>query len=409
MWDGQPTTIYSKSTKTLDNERSLVFGSQIITLVRGRFGSAASQVIEQTRAFGPISREELARRTGLSSATVNRTVSVMLKAGLLAERPDEVMVGAAGRPGIPVEVDGTSFATLGFHLGHGVDTVAIGDLAGRVLSQRQIARPLDSPPDLPALARVSADLLGSLPERSPLAAGMVAPWLDLALDRTALGGELGELLGLDIATAEHVAAIAATEFLHRRAGTGGVTLYVYARNTVGFALAVDKGAVTEVSRVGSLTHFPAGPDTPCECGGVGHLAANYSDHALVARAVSAGVLTRLETIDHLIAAAGSDSRARALLEERAVAMGRVAAIVRDMVSPHRVVLVGQGFTAYPPALAATLGAFRSQSAGAEVELSVTRFGGGIQAAAACTIALGPIYDDPLGLVPEVRAATAVAP
>ena len=63
----------------------------------------------------------------------------MLRAGLLAERPDEVMVGATGRPGIPVEVDGTSFATLGFHLGHGVDTVAIGDLAGRVLSQRQIA------------------------------------------------------------------------------------------------------------------------------------------------------------------------------------------------------------------------------------------------------------------------------
>lgn len=371
----------------------------MITLVRGRFGLPTSQVIEQTRAFGPISRDELARRTGLSSATVNRTVAAMLRAGLLAERPDEVMVGANGRPGIPVEVDGSSFATLGFHLGHGVDTVAIGDLAGRVLVQRRIARPLGAAPDLAALAQVSAELLGALPERAPLAAGLVAPWLDLGLDRTALGEELGELLGLDVTTAEHVAAIAATEFLHRRAGTGGVTLYVYARNTVGFAIAVDKGAVTEVSRVGSLTHFPAGPETPCDCGGTGHLAANYSDHALVARAVSVGALRAGATIDDLIATAGSDSRARALLEERAVEMGRVAAIVRDMVSPHRVVLVGQGFTAYPPALAATLDAFRAQSAGAEIELSVTRFGGGIQAASACTIALGPIYDDPLGLAP----------
>jgi predicted NBD/HSP70 family sugar kinase len=379
--------------------RFAVFGTQMITLVRGRFGLPASQVIEQTRAFGPISRDELVRRTGLSSATVNRTVAAMLRAGLLAERPDEVMVGANGRPGIPVEVDGSSFATLGFHLGHGVDTVAIGDLAGRVLAQRRITRPLDSAPDLAALAQVSAGLLGALPERAPLAAGLVAPWLDLGLDRTALGEELGELLGLDVSTAEHVAAIAATEFLHRRAGTGGVTLYVYARNTVGFAIAVDKGAVTEVSRVGSLTHFPAGPETPCDCGGTGHLAANYSDHALVARAVGAGALMAGATIDDLISKAGSDSRARALLDERAVAMGRVAAIVRDMVSPHRVVLVGQGFTAYPPALAATLDAFRAQSAGAEIELSVTRFGGGIQAAAACTVALGPIYDDPLGLAP----------
>ena len=376
-----------------------MFGTQMITLVRGRFGLPASQVIEQTRAFGPISRDELTRRTGLSSATVNRTVAAMLRAGLLAERPDEVMVGANGRPGIPVEVDGSSFATLGFHLGHGVDTLAIGDLAGRVLAQRRIARPLDSAPDLAALAHESAALLGTLPERSPLAAGLVAPWLDLALDRTALGEELGDLLGLDVTTAEHVAAIAATEFLHRRAGTGGVTLYVYARNTVGFAIAVDKGAVTEVSRVGSLTHFPAGPETPCGCGGTGHLAANYSDHALVARAVGADVLAAGATIDDLIARAGSDNRARALLQERAVEMGRVAAIVRDMVSPHRVVLVGQGFTAYPPALAATLDAFRAQSAGAEIELSITRFGGGIQAASACTIALGPVYDDPLGLVP----------
>ena len=376
-----------------------MFGTQMITLVRGRFGLPASQVIEQTRAFGPVSRDELTRRTGLSSATVNRTVAAMLRAGLLAERPDEVMVGANGRPGIPVEVDGSTFATLGFHLGHGVDTVAIGDLTGRVLAQRRIARPLDSAPDLAVLAQVSAELLGALPERAPLAAGLVAPWLDLGLDRTALGEELGDLLGLDVTTAEHVAAIAATEFLHRRAGTGGVTLYVYARNTVGFAIAVDKGAVTEVSRVGSLTHFPAGPETPCGCGGTGHLAANYSDHALVARAVGADVLAAGATIDDLIARAGSDNRARALLQERAVEMGRVAAIVRDMVSPHRVVLVGQGFTAYPPALAATLDAFRAQSAGAEIELSITRFGGGIQAASACTIALGPVYDDPMGLVP----------
>lgn len=382
-----------------------MFGTQMITLVRGRFGSAASQVMEQTRAYGPISRDELTRRTGLSNATVNRTVATMLRVGLLAERPDEVIVGANGRPGIPVAVDGSSFATLGFHLGHGVDTVAIGDLSGRVLAQRRINRPLDSAPDLAGLARTSAELLGGLPGRSPLAAGLVAPWVDLDLERTALGEELGELLGLDVSTAEHVAAIAATEFMHRRAGTGGVTLYVYARNTVGFALAVDKGPTTEVSRVGSLTHFPAGPDTPCECGGTGHLAANYSDHALLARGVAAGVVSADATIDDLVAQAGSDNRARALLEERAVTMGRVAAIVRDMVAPSRVVLVGQGFTAYPPALTSTIDAFRAHSAGADIELSVTRFGGGIQAAAACTIALGPIYDDPMGLAPAVRDTT----
>jgi len=66
-----------------------------------------------------------------------------------------------------------------------------------------------------------------------------------------------------------------------------------------------------------------------------------------------------------------------------------------MVSPDRVVLVGQAFTGYPPALDEVVAAFEETTALPPVELSFTRFGTGVQAAAAGTVALGPIYESPL--------------
>lgn len=71
-----------------------------ITLSRGRFASPASRVIEQTRALGPVSRDELARTTGLSLPTVNRSVSALLRAGLLRERPDAAPVGVTDRKSV---------------------------------------------------------------------------------------------------------------------------------------------------------------------------------------------------------------------------------------------------------------------------------------------------------------------
>lgn len=371
-----------------------------ITVARGRFGSPASRVLEEGRAQGPIAREAIARATGLSLPTVNRTVSALLRAGLLRERHDAVRLGANGRPGVPVEVDPTRFATLGFHLGRGVASVAVGDLLGRVIAHRTLPVPLDQQPDLGSLARVAAQLLGTQPGRAPLVAGLVAPWVDLRIDGVDTAARLEDLLGLDVTTADHVPAVAATEFLHRRHGTDGTTLYVYARNTVGHALAIDHGSHTEVSRTGSLTHFPIDADQVCQCGRTGCLAAAYSDHALARRAVTSGIVPPGASIDDVVAAARTgSSAAHDVLLQRARALGRVGAIVRDMVAPDRLVFVGQGLTGYPPGLEHVVAAFREHTALGDLEVSFTRFGADVQATTACTVAIGPVYDDPLGVVP----------
>ncbi|MDQ6526205.1 helix-turn-helix domain-containing protein [Nocardioides sp. LHD-245] len=366
--------------------------SPIITVSRGRFSPTATQVLEQVRAAGRASRDEVAAATGLSIATVGRATALLVERGLLRERPDRARPGATGRPGVPVEIDPDRYVTIGVHIGRRIATVALGDLTGRVLAAQTVRRPLGAEPDLEQLSREAAALLGSHPGRVPLAAGLVAPWRELGLVPTEREAELHELTGLPVRTGDHISAVAAAEFLHRRhahhsrtgstGAPGGLTLYLYARDTFGWSVAVDRGVQTDVTRAASLTHFPTGTDVACPCGRTGCLAA---------------------TVDAL-ADARSDSRSDARSSarsdvERARLLGATAGSVRDMLSPDRVVLVGQAFTGDPRLLDVIVGAYDAHTAlDHPVPVSFTRFGSDIQAISACTVALGPVLDDPLACV-----------
>jgi predicted NBD/HSP70 family sugar kinase len=381
--------------------------SPTITVTRGRLGSTTAQVLEQVRAGGVLHRDEIAALTSLSVATVGRAVGQLVEAGLLRQRPDRARLGGVGRPGLPVEVEPARFVTIGVHVGRRIATVALGDLTGKVLAHETRERQPGEWPDTTELSRSAAGLLARAPGRAPVSVGLVAPFRELRLDHERLGAELHELTGLKVATADHIAAVAASEFLHRRHGTPGVTLYVYARDTVGFAVAVEKGVQTEVSRVASLTHFPTRAAVGCSCGRKGCLEAAAGDAAVVAAAVEAGLIS--EPTINAVYAAASEPAIDALLRARAKVLGEVAAAVRDMVAPDRVVLVGQAFTGCGAVLDDITQAFRGATALGDVPLSFTRFGAGIQAIAACTVALGPVYDDPLGIAATTTASPAAAP
>ncbi len=349
--------------------------SPIITVSRGRFSPTATQVLEQVRTAGRTSRDEIAAATGLSSATVGRTVALLVERGLVRERPDLARPGVTGRPGVPVEVDPDRYVTIGVHVGRRIATVALGDLTGRALASTTVRRPLGAEPDLEQLSREAAALLGAHPGRVALAAGLVAPWQEIGLVPSEREAELHELTGLPVRTGDHISAVAAAEFLHRRQthhlahsprGTGGLTLYLYARDTFGWSVAVDRGVQTDVTRAASLTHFPTGTDIACGCGRTGCLA------------------TAIDTLPAI---------------ERARLLGAMAGSVRDMLSPDRVVLVGQAFTGEPDLLDIIVAAYDEHTAlDARIPVSFTRFGSDIQAISACTVALGPVLDDPLGCI-----------
>jgi predicted NBD/HSP70 family sugar kinase len=379
--------------------------SPMVVVARGKLASAATRVLEEVRGTGPLSRDQLVRATDLSTATIARSVTALMDAGLLRERRDLAPAGAVGRPGTPVEIDPTRYVVVGVHQGVLETTVALCDVGGRVVSSASRSRRRDEPLDLDLIGRMSADLLGADRDRIPLGAGLVAPWRDLGLEQAPTAAALEEVLGLDVSAADHIAAVAAAEFIHSRHGTGGITTYLYARNSAGFVMAVDRGLQTEVSRVASLTHFPAGTDVPCHCGHAGCLSASAGDQAVAQEAYAAGLVSQPLIEEVYLAASEGSELAQALLARRARLLGRLAATVRDMVNPDRLILVGQAFTDYPPMLDEVLRSFHETTRLPDLTPSFTRFGAGIQAVAAGTIALGPVYDDPLGVVPQ-RAPSA---
>lgn len=356
-------------------------------------------MLDQIRRGGVVMRDDLVEATELSQATVARAVSTLVDAGLVRPRPDMGPVGATGRPSIPLQLDARRYAVIGVHLGRVRTTVALSDLRGRVIES------VDSltPAGLAGLARHLADAVASidLGGRFVVSAGLVGPWADLGIDREELGSDLGDELGLDIATADHITAAAAAEHAVGASGADGATAYVYARDTIGFAVAQESAIGTVISRSSRLTHFPIGSTVPCSCRAIGCLEATASDRSIVLRALADGLIEIADVAALDEAGRAGSSAARALLRDRAVALGRAAAFVRDMVGCDRIVLVGQAFAHVRDAV---VEGFDQATTLPPLPVEFGRYGDDLQAVAAGTIALAQFAEDPLARAAAARSA-----
>lgn len=373
-------------------------------------GTAAA-VFRTAAARGPICRDQAAAATGASIATVNRQVSAMLAAGLLRERPELIESGAVGRPRVPFETDHERYLTVGIHVGAAVTGIVASDLRGRVIGGVEIPTPRGGQEAALGTITGSARAFAARwHRRMPLWAGVaLGGRVDSAtgtVDHPRLGwadAPVGAVvsrgLGLPVSVAAHVEAMAASELLltpdRDTADVEGATLYFYARETVGIAIAFDGRVHTPRGGPGSVSHLPTGSSVPCACGARGCLEATVADRAVLARARAAGLLdARATSVAALYALARNGSReAHEILAERAQVLGRSVAMLRDLFNPDRVILGGQAFTAYPAAAPHVARALGSTS-GADVR--VTGFGDRVQAHAASVVSLSSLYSDPLG-------------
>ncbi|MET1063231.1 MAG: ROK family protein [Aeromicrobium sp.] len=374
----------------------------MLIVSHGAQGPPTARVLSHVRRGGVVMREDLVESTGLSAPTVSRAVTALVDARLVRLRPDMGRVGATGRPSIPLQLDSRSHAVIGIHVGLTRTTIARVDLRGRVLESAESATPagLD---DLVALLGSGIGVLRAH-DRLIVSVAIVAAWTDLGLDRAALASRVGDGLGVVVATADHITAAAAAEHAVGSRGAGATTAYVYARDTIGFAVVEEGATGSMISRSSRLTHFPSGSQVPCRCRAVGCLEATASDRALGLRAYAEGLVEAPDvTSVHCAAAAGS-VRAQALLVDRAATLGRAAAFVRDMVASDRVVLVGQGFTATDGTRADVLRSFEQATTLPPAEVSFGHHGSGLQAVAAGAIALLPLDEDPIGLISSLPPA-----
>ena len=88
---------------------------------------------------GPLTRVDIAARTGLSKPTVNAAVRRLEKAGLLA--PSGLQTGRQGRVATFYEIAETAGAVVAVELNPSVIRVAVSDLLGRTVTREEIAPP----------------------------------------------------------------------------------------------------------------------------------------------------------------------------------------------------------------------------------------------------------------------------
>ncbi|MUL66519.1 hypothetical protein BOO86_18740 [Mycobacterium sp. CBMA 234] len=389
--------------------------------------AAAGSVFGAARLRGPIARDVIAQVTGLSIATVNRQVTALLDAGMLRERADLAVAGAIGRPRIPVEVNHEPFLTLGLHVGARTTAIVATDLFGRTLDVVETPTPRgDQNAALASLAGSAQRYLSRWHRRRALWVGVAAGgvvdsatghvdhprlgWVDAPV-----GPVLAQTLGLPVSLASHVDAMAGAELLlgARRglvgaeAASGSATsLYVYARETVGYALSIGGKVHSPASGPGTISGLPAHSEL---LGGSGRLESTVSDEAVLAAARKQRIVPAdgpSSTIAAVLRAARSGNAAAAeLLAERARVLGSAVALLRDLLNPDDLVVGGQAFSEYPEGLPLVEQAFVERTVLGKREIRVTTFGNRVQEAGAGVVSLGGLYADPIGAMRRaLRAA-----
>jgi predicted NBD/HSP70 family sugar kinase len=391
--------------------------------------AAAASVFGAARLRGPIARDVIAQVTKLSIATVNRQVTALLDAGILRERADLAVSGAIGRPRVPVEVNHEPFLTLGIHIGARTTSIVATDLFGRTLDAVETPTPRGGQAAaLAALADSARRYLSRWHRRTPLWVGVAAGgivdsttgYLDhprLGWSDAPVGPVLAETLSLPVSVASHVDAMAGAELLlgvrhlpepagrrHQTGPQSSTSLYVYARETVGYALSIGGRVHSPASGPGTIAALPAHSEL---LGGSGQLESTVSDEAVLIAARKARIIPAEGPASTMAAVLRSarqgNERAHALLAERARVLGEAVALLRDMLNPDDLVVGGQAFTEYPEGMNLVEAAYAERSVLPARDIRVTAFGNRVQEAGAGVVSLGGLYSDPIGAMRRAQS------
>ncbi|HEY7737319.1 MAG TPA: ROK family transcriptional regulator [Candidatus Limnocylindrales bacterium] len=343
---------------------------------------------QQTRAFnqglvlrtlydyGPVSRAEVARLTGLTRTTVSEIVGEFINEGLAREVGRGPSSG--GKAPILIQVVDDSRYVIGLDLGEHAFTGALVNLRGEI---RRIA---DAPVEgrdggdaLRTVERLVDDLLAAAPG-TILGIGVGTPglvdtdsgtirwavnldWQDLPLGRI-----LRDRTGLPTYVANDSRAAAIGEYLFAPDRTAGSLVAIKVGLGIGAGIVLDGELFQgDGHGAGEIGHTGVVDDgAACRCGRFGCLETIASSRAIIAAAEEAardepgsalaGVLARrpLTLDDVRDALAAGDEVARRVAVAAARPLGQVIAAVIGLLNVRRVVLLGSVSELGEPWLAA---------------------------------------------------------
>lgn len=316
---------------------------------RDRRRTSASVVLRSVLEHGPVARSTIARLTGLSPASVTEYCARFTELGLVREAVAPRRSRGVGRPHVPIDLDDSRFVVGGVHVAVPYSTVALLDLRGRVVAEREVKHAGDTDP-YGVLARAAdglAALLDGAPDSRPLGVGFAAGgWVDrdsgTVVEHPLLGWRevpvrevLGARTGLPVHVDGHARALVNAERLFGRARGSRSVLHLFVGNVVDAAFATnDEVHHGPRSQAGAIAHLPVpGGAEPCARGRTGCLQAELSERTLCRRARAAGVVDGVNPTHVVRAAQAGDPVAVRLLTDRARMTGRAVGLLLEVPRP----------------------------------------------------------------------------
>lgn len=317
--------------------------------------SAATSVLVELLIHGPASRADLARRSGLSPASLTRITRTLVDSGLLTESDATAPRVRTGRPSLPMDVNVDLVHLIGVNLTSRAMTMVRTDLRGRILAELEIGLPATDPATVveliayhvgqqkrvdPAVRAIGLSMAGPVSPRSeiirmsPFLGWTEVPIVEMVQNRT----------GLSTVVENDVRALTAAEhWFGAAAGCADFVLITLGAG-VGCGVVVDNRLVEGLDGgSGQVGHLPITAGGPlCERGHRG-CARSYLASSSIIRQVSgwSGRLT-LTYEDVLELARADDPIALRVVQDAGEALGVVIGTVASITAPAKVLLSGEG-------------------------------------------------------------------
>ncbi len=372
----------------------------------------SSLLIELVRASGPISRAELARRSGLSAPTVSTIVGRLVERGILVEGATAPASG--GRPPVLLDIDPTGGYVVGIKLrGDGLTTV-VCDLRTTVVATMEASVSLVGDPGagIEAIERETRRALrvAAVPRSKVLGVGIglsgvidsragmckfshLLRWRDVELVKP-LRRRLRLPVWVDndmntLAVAEKWAgdALACRDFVTLSVGRG-----------IGLGIVIDRapyrGATGASGEFGHMIVEPGGPR--CECGRFGCLEALVGEDAM-RRRVGEHYDREISREEFVSLVGAGDAVTVEVLEAAGRKLGLAVANMITLLNPELLIICGEGTELGRPYLDPVVTAVREQTfadQGRRVQVKIQRWGDDAWAVGAATLVLRESFSLP---------------
>lgn len=309
---------------------------------------------------GPIARTHLARRLGLSPATVTAVTRELIDQGLV--QVTDRSQSPRGRPALLLEVVSNAAAAFGAKVAPDHVVGVRVDLEGEALDRFEAPFDAAAPDAVAQLGDLLSGWLAGAPDSVPLlGVGLgvsgVVDGLSGTLDSPLLGwrdvplaGLLAARLQLPVYVDNDVNTLAVSERLHGRGRDVEHFVTVTIGRGVGLGIVaggdIYRGFGGGAGEFGHTTAVPGGPR--CSCGKRGCLEAVVADPALVAAARRVRLLRGDDGIERLRALADDgNARAGEIFAAAGETLGRAVGDLANVLSPEIVLVSGEGTQAWP--------------------------------------------------------------